>query len=138
LRKPFHVLQLTPIYSLTLRTPSVLSSSPPNVPLAKENTVGKRKAVEGAAVTPTKNLTEHDGHMLKQLEGVEVKAITPLGRDICVVAKSEWQGKLGLDIRRYYLSADEEIWCPTGKGIRIPEDSVNEFLQAVKQIDFQS
>lgn len=100
--------------------------------------MGKRKAVEGSIVAETKNLTQYDGRMLKQLDGVEVKAITPLGRDICVIAKSEWQGKLGLDIRRYYLSAEEEVWCPTGKGIRIPEDSVGEFLEAVKKLDWMS
>ena len=47
------------------------------------------------------------------------------------VAWTEYQGRRGLDIREHYLN-DEDEWQPTGKGLRIKEDLVPEFIEWIK------
>ena len=47
------------------------------------------------------------------------------------VAWTEYQGRKGLDIREHYLNDDDE-WQPTGKGLRIKESLVPEFVEWLK------
>lgn len=55
----------------------------------------------------------------------------PLGRDLCVISVSTYQGRKSLDVRRYYLTDDDE-WKPTSKGIRLPAPAVEDFLATME------
>lgn len=53
-----------------------------------------------------------------------------MGRDVAIVSVSSYNGKLGLDVRRFYL-ADDETWRPTAKGLRMPLEVVEPLTQAL-------
>jgi hypothetical protein len=80
-------------------------------------------------------ITEFDGHAFKQMDDNEIVQVTPLNKDLAVVSISKYQGKTSLDVRRFYLSADSEEWCPTSKGIRIPADAAVTFLSDLQGAD---
>lgn len=66
---------------------------------------------------------EYDSAPIAMSKDEEFVAATPCGARDCAVAKVvTWEGKRGLDIRRYYL-AEDETWKPTGKGLRLPFNS---------------
>jgi len=58
------------------------------------------------------------------------------GEGVIRVEKSEYRGRVGLDIRRYYWDEENGEWRPTKKGIRIGEELVEEVLSAaVEEMD---
>jgi hypothetical protein len=60
-----------------------------------------------------------DGKLTGLSDDAQILFAAPLGRDVAIVSISSYQGKVGLDVRRFYLS-DDDKWMPTAKGIRLP------------------
>lgn len=52
-----------------------------------------------------------------------------VGDQLLVARIDKWKGKESLDLRRFYKNGDDEKWHPTSKGVRIPMDSAQDFLQ---------
>ena len=77
-----------------------------------------------------------DGKPTSLEETAQILYATKMGRDVAVVSISEYNGKLGLDVLRFYLS-DDEVWKPTAKGLRMPLEIIeplNEALTAYRRI----
>lgn len=82
---------------------------------------------------PVAEKPEFGGNEIKVGDDAEFIAAFALGErgDVGVISVSNYKGKKALDIRRYYLSDEDEAFHPTSKGIRIPAAQVLRFLEAL-------
>lgn len=51
-----------------------------------------------------------------------------------ILTTSEWRGNVYVDLREYYMSADEAgKWLPTKKGIRFKKDMLDNVLDLLNK-----
>lgn len=107
-------------------TPKKRSTKPSHE--ATENRLFAGREMKDLKPTPTH--VEYGGHPVNAGDDTEIIHVAKMGRDALVVALSEYKGKRGVDLRRYYL-APEDVWRPSGQGIRIPTEALREVVSAI-------
>lgn len=64
-------------------------------------------------------------------KGAKKVSIVQLSKDHQArVEWTEWNGKVKLDVRLWYLNEDDE-WKPSKQGFKVPPDKVQEFANLV-------
>lgn len=73
------------------------------------------------------------GYRLKSGEDNHYVGAVEMGKDIVVIGISTYEGKLSIDLRKFFLTpGPHEIWHPTKQGIRIPANHAGEVLDFIQ------
>jgi hypothetical protein len=91
-----------------------------------------KNAKPAAALKPfaRETLDALDGKPTSLDADAQIIYAAKMGRDVAIVSVSSYNGKLGLDVRRFYLG-DDETWKPTSKGLRMPMEVVGPLTEAL-------
>lgn len=85
-----------------------------------------KKAAKKQTQPKGKTITSHDGKPIN-IEGGGIVAVIDLGREALMLRVNEFKKRRYFDIRRFYLS-DQDEWKPSSKGVAIPAESAQKFF----------
>ena len=92
-----------------------------------------KKTTKTGKPAATAGLDKHEGHVIERDATTTVLYVFGLGRDVGIVSVTRYQNQPSLDLRRFYLDEAEDKYRPTGKGVRIPKDTVVDVLDQLDE-----